>query len=157
MKRNILFAALFCLSACFSSCFKNNDEDFYLKDFRAEFQDAVINNNAPGENYPLLAALRTDAGLKSYQVNLMGGLKPTEQVLKVKILDDETTAVQGVHYTLPKGLNITIPANSAFGYLDIEIPALTNTNTLRVVFELESSSEIKASANHKRIGIQVKK
>lgn len=140
----------------FTSCFKNNDEEFYLKDFRAEFQDAVITTNTPGLNYPFLKDLRSKAGLQKYQVNLLGGLKDKDQVFTVKILA-ESTAKVNQHYLLPKGAAVTIPANQAMGYFEVEIPELTNTVAVDLIFELVPNDDVKVNANYKTLGLKIRK
>ncbi len=155
MKTNII--VLFLVSILFSSCMKDAEKDFYIKDFRSEFQDAVVNNNAVDKNYPLLTELRNNAGVKRYQVNLIGGVKATEQIIPIQILSTETTAVLDQHYKLPKGAQVVIPAQEAIGYFEIEIPSLSNTTAVNLVLELGSTAEVKASANHKTIGLRIRK
>lgn len=154
--KNILIVFL-CLSGLFYSCQKDNNDNFYLKDLRSEFQDAVINKPSADMDYPLLKELRTNAGLQKFQVNLIGGLKNTDQVIKIKVIVEESTAVESVHYNLPDGLQVLIPANAAFGSFLVDIPSLSNSQAVRLVLELESSDEIHASANYKRIGLSFKK
>lgn len=154
--KNIIILFL-CLAGVVASCQKDTNDNFYLKDFRSEFEAAVITSPAPGMSYPVLKELRTNAGIQKYQVNLLGGLKSTDQTIKLKVIAEETTAVEGEHYTLPNGLQVVIPANSAFADFVVEIPALNNTSAVRLVVELESSEEVHASANHKRIGLSIKK
>lgn len=155
--RTKIIALFICLGGFLSSCQKDNNDNFYLKDFRSEFQDAVITNPPADLNYPLLNDLRNNAGIQKYQVNLIGGLKNTDQTIKIKVVAEETTAVEGEHYKLPNGLQVVIPANSAFADFLVEIPTLTNTSEVRLVVELESSTEVHASANYKRIGLPIRK
>ncbi len=155
MKRYIsLLIVVLCISM--TSCFKDHEEDFYLPDFRIEFQDAVITTNTPGLSYPILKDLRTKAGVQKYQINLIGGLKDTDQVVKIKIREESTAKAQE-HYLLPKGLEIVIPAKTAFGYFEVEIPELSNTSAVRLIFDLESNEHIQASANYKTLGLSIRK
>jgi len=144
--------------ACFmTGCFEDYSEKHLFTDLRVEFQDAVIRNNSPGLTYPLVGTLRNNAGLVTYQVNMFGGLSPVDQIIRVRVLESESSAIEGSHYLLPKGLEINIPANEAFGFLEIEIPELSNVAAVRVVFELESNNQVHASANHKTIGIDIRR
>lgn len=152
-----IFTTILIVSCSLTGCMKDTDETFYLDDYRIEFDEAVTNNNAFGLNYPLLSALRDNAGVVRYRINLIGGLKPTDESVQVSILATETTAVEGEHYQLPNGLQVIIPANSAFGYLEVAIPELSNTDAVRLVFELQSSEILHASANHKRIGLPIRR
>ncbi|MGJ1385676.1 DUF4843 domain-containing protein [Sphingobacterium spiritivorum] len=144
------------ISVLFTSCFKDHEEDFYLPDFRIEFQDAVMNTNSPGLSYPILKELRNKAGVQKYQVNLIGGLKDTDQTVKVRIRP-ESTAKADQHYKLPKGSELVIPANSAFGYFEVEIPELTNTTAVSLVFDLESNDQLKVSANYSTLALTIRK
>jgi len=58
---------------------------------------------------------------------------------------------------LPKGLDVVIPAKTAFGYFEVEIPELSNTSAVRLIFDLESNEQIKASANYKTLGLSIRK
>lgn len=152
----INFILIMASSILFVSCFKNNDENFYLNDFRTEFQDAVITTNAPGLSYPFLKELRSKAGVQKYQVNLIGGLKDKDQVLTVNILK-ESTAKINEHYLLPKGNQVIIPAQQAMGYFEVEIPELQNTTAVQLVVELVGNEEVKVNANYKALGLSIRK
>ncbi len=143
----------------FSSCMKETDKDFYFTTVLAEFDLATNTANAPGRNYPLLAARLRGSGLVSYQINLLGEQLNADQTIALRIDGESTTAVEGVHYRLPNGLNATLPANSSFANLDVEVldfPAQpTGAASVAVVFEIVGNDVIKPSENHKSIGMQI--
>lgn len=150
-------ACLFLAGITLSGCFKDTEENFYFRDFQVEFNNAVLVNNAPDKNYPLLTSVRSGAGVVSYQVNLNGGQKNSAQTIKFKVITEETTAVEGMHYRLPQGDAFVIDAGKSFGSVDVEIltfPAAAGTVVL--VLELVGNEEIKASENYKRIGIPIR-
>ncbi|GHB35575.1 DUF4843 domain-containing protein [Mongoliitalea lutea] len=156
MKRlNILFLALL-MSFVTTSCFEDYSERHFFRTLTVEFDDAVARNNAPGLDFPLLPQLRNNAGDRSFRINLFGGLHGQDLDIPVRIVAESTTAVEGVHYTLPNGLNVRIPANEAFGFLTINIPELPNTAAVRLVFELQSTDLVNASNNKKRIGMDIR-
>ncbi|MFD2035132.1 hypothetical protein ACFSKL_10035 [Belliella marina] len=157
MKKLIFIFSLVLLSGIFTGCFEDYDERFLFTDFRVEFQDAVVNNPGAGLDYAVVATLNDNAGLREYQVNLIGGLSDTEQIIPVVFLTDESTAVENTHFSFPNGAQVVIPAGEAFGKFSINIPVLENTSAVRAVFELQSNDMVKASANHKKIGFDIVK
>lgn len=149
MKNIIIIVACFLLT----SCFKDKDEDFYFTDFTIEFQAAVVNNNAVGKNYPIINAL---AGENKIQVNLIGGLMGVSQVVRAKIVEGETTAVAGEHYTLTQNGEVQFPAQTAISHLNINVPTLPNNTDVVLVVELQASETIKVSNNYKTLGLRIR-
>ncbi|PVH26367.1 DUF4843 domain-containing protein [Sphingobacterium corticibacter] len=142
-----------------NSCMKETDKDFYFTNALAEFDLATNTANAPGVNYPLLAARLRGSGLISYRINLLGQQLSADQAIALRINGESTTAVEGVHYRLPNGLNATFPANSSFANLDVEVldfPAqTTGAANVVLVFEIVGNDVVKPSENHKSIGVQI--
>ncbi|SNS34313.1 protein of unknown function [Belliella buryatensis] len=155
MKRIYVILVALMVSFVATSCFEDYSEQHFFRTLTVEFEDAVARNNAPGVNYPLLPQLRNNAGNRTFRINLFGGLHGQDLTIPVRVVAESTTAVEGVHYSLPEGLNVRIPANEAFGFLTINIPELTNTQAVRLVFELESTDIVAASNNKKRIGMNI--
>lgn len=149
MKHIIILAACFLLT----SCFKDNDENFYFTDFTVEFQDAVVNNNAVGKSYPIIHAAD---GENNIQVNLIGGLMDIDQAVGVRVVEEETTAIAGEHYTLTSNNEIQFPAQKAIGHLQVDVPALPDETDVVLVVELQASETIKASNNYKTIGLRIR-
>jgi len=157
MKKLLNIFSLIVLLGLNTACFEDYNERWLFTDLRVEFQNAVIQNPSAGLDYPLVATLRNEAGLRQYQVNLFGGLSDKDQVIPVRIVAEHTTAVQGTHFNLPNGLEVLIPAGEAFGSFDIFVPTLENTAAVRLVVELESNADVKASGNHKKIGLDFRR
>ena len=65
-------------------------------------------------------------------------------------------AVPGTHYTALSG-TVTIPANSSFGYIDIQIlrPAATAGTAAFIGIRLTDAGDIKPSQNYKEIGLVI--
>lgn len=143
----------------FHSCMKDTDEDFYFTNALVEFDLATSIANAPGRNYPLLAARPRGSGLISYRINLLGQQLSANQSVAIRIDAENSTAVEGVHYRLPNGLNAILLANSSFAHLEVEVlnfPAEpTGTATVVVVFEIVGNEVIIPSENYKSIGVQI--
>ena len=157
MKKTINIFSLLVLLGLTTACFEDYNERWLFTDLRVEFQNAVVQNPSAGLDYPLVATLRNEAGLRQFQVNLFGGLSEKEQVIPVRIVTDQSTAIEGTHFNLPNGLEVRIPAGEAFGSFDIFIPTLENTAAVRLVVELESNADVKASGNHKKIGVDIRR
>lgn len=161
MKRIYVILVALMVSFVATSCFEDYSEQHFFTTLTVEFEDAVPRNNAAGVNYPLLPEVRNvagvGAGVRTYRINLFGGLHGQDLTIPVKILTESTTAVEGVHYNLPEGLNVRIPANEAFGFLTVSYPTLPNTQAVRLVFELQSTDIVNASPNKKRIGLNIRR
>ncbi|MEZ4902904.1 MAG: DUF4843 domain-containing protein [Spirosomataceae bacterium] len=138
------------MAGSLTSCFEN-----YFDLYRAtvvEFDAAVRTAPAAGRTYPLLA-VSNGAGIQKAQINLVGPQQATDRTIKVTVEPALSTAVAGTHYKIVNE-NVTIPANSSFGELQIEIlrvPAQANI-TFNLVVAIEGSADIKPSENYKRLG-----
>jgi hypothetical protein len=178
MKRNtihILSSLLFVL--LLSSCIKE-DVKSYQGDTVVEF-DATVLNSATTP-YPYHVAVRTPPfGIPTttansvainrslatpvrLRVNLVGAQRSVDEVITFNVLTAVTpaspnmVAVAGTHYTIT-GSTITIPANSSFGEVVINIvnPGVSSTNPREVHLELVGNSTIKPSENYKRVAIRI--
>ena len=157
MRKTFAIFYMILLAGILTGCFEDYDERFLFTDFRVEFQDAVIRNPGAGLDYAIVATLGDNAGLQEYQVNLIGGLADADQTIPVRLVAEESTAVENRDFTFPEGSQVLIPAGQAFGKLKISIPELEPETSVRVVFELQSTDVVKASANHKKIGFNIRK
>ncbi|ERJ58638.1 hypothetical protein M472_07655 [Sphingobacterium paucimobilis HER1398] len=135
-----------------TSCFKDYNEDFLITKKAVEFEDAATNSNAPGKNFPVLANLLEMNGVTSYRVNFFGGLSSVPQQIAYRIVEEQSTAVEGRDFRFITGNSLTVPANTSFGFLQIEVLPTINGSKLLVV-ELIGNNEVEVSANYRTIGI----
>lgn len=153
----ILVASMLFTSFLFSSCMKDVDDDFYFRDAVVEFENATTLTKAPGKNYPLLPILARNSGVTEYRINLLGEQLPQNQNLVFRVIPEESTAVEGEHYSLPNGNTILLPANESFGYLEVEVLDFPEggSGTVLVVFELVGNETVRPSENYKQIGVRI--
>ncbi|QNL51573.1 DUF4843 domain-containing protein [Olivibacter sp. SDN3] len=156
MKRLKYIISLVAIPLFFTACMKETDEDFYFRDAIVEFEDATTGSNVAGKNYPLLTTLTRDSGEKEYRINLLGEQLGENQALAFRIVDEETTAEEGVHFNLPEGNIATLPANSSFAYLKIDVPDFApSSGNVQLVLELTGNEHVKPSERYKKIGLQI--
>lgn len=106
-------------------------------------------------------ALTRSSGSMKLRVNLVGRQFSTEQTLTYKVLTNVTPATgmalatEGTHFTT--GTTFTIPANSSFGEITINIlnSGASSTTPREVHLELVGNDQIKPSENYKRIGVRI--
>lgn len=138
----------------FTSCFKEYDDYFLITKKAVEFEDAVVVSNATGRYYPILPNVFTLHGTVSYQVNMFGEQSNVDQNIKYRIVDEESTAVEGKDFEFVNGDGIVIPANSSFGNLELNVlPTIEGTKIL--VVELVGNDEVQVSEKYKTIGIMM--
>lgn len=150
----IIIILLISCTALLSSCFKDHDKDFYFEDFRLEFQDAVLNNNAVNKSFPIVEAKE---GVNKFQVNLLGGLLPESFDVQIKILTEESTAVEGSHFVLPEGKKVSFASEKALSDFEVEIPSLPEDTDVLLVIELLENNLAKVNKNYSTLGIKIKK
>ncbi len=170
-------------SLMFSSCIKEEVKHYTGVDF-VEFDAAALNAVAAGVNFPILVRVpvygfaaatanpsitRASSSIK-FRVNLVGKQSTVDQVIKYRIATADYSAVLDVSSGTSQRLSasagthfnttgiFTIPANTSFGEMEINVlntglPASTVARYL--VLELEGNTNIQASSNYKRIGIQI--
>jgi len=135
MKR-IFFIITIAAAFVLNGCIKN--EDVIWKGSQIEFDAAIWNSNGAGLTYPILTrvpaqgtatgsgqpTLTRTSGSVQIRVNLVGAQRSSPTNFTYQVVGAESTAVAGTHYTAPSGTG-TIPANSSFGIITIDI--LTST------------------------------
>ncbi|WP_461534348.1 DUF4843 domain-containing protein [Sinomicrobium sp.] len=139
-----------------SSCFKDYTEDFLFTDAVIEFDIATWESNAPGKTYPILGAYAKGSGILNFQINLVGEQLEADQTVQYRIVQEESTAIEGTHFTLPGEGSFVFEANSSTAQISINIldfPADLGTAT--VVLELVGNDLVKVSENYKRLGISI--
>jgi hypothetical protein len=158
----IILAAFF-----LNGCIKNDDVIF--TDSLVEFDAAVWNANGAGLTYPILtrvpatgiatgtsqATLTRSTGTIQLRVNLVGAQRTTETSFTYEVVAGESTAVSGTHFKALTGTG-TIPANSSFGLIPVEIlnPGAT-TGSKILVIQITNSPSIKASVNYAKVGLSI--
>lgn len=178
MKRTIKFlTGSLLMATLFSSCIKEEVKSFQGKTV-IEFDATVLNSATTPYTYhvatrtppfgiptttanstAITRSLTTPVRLR---VNLVGAHRSSDEVLTFKVLTDVTPtapnmlATAGTHYNIT-GTTFTIPANSSFGEVVINIvnPGVSSTNPREVHVELVGNDNIKPSENYKRVGIRI--
>lgn len=154
------------ISLVVSSCIEQ--EYTLFEDSLVEWDATVMNNPVLGKDFPLLARvprptfalapsdplITRRTGTLSLRVNFVSPQKGNDEVISFRIVTDETTAIEDVHYAV--GEQVTIKANSSFA--DVEVQILDpgpGTGSVDLVLELVGNSTIKPSERYKRIGIRI--
>jgi hypothetical protein len=79
------------------------------------------------------------------------GQTPTRAAATLPVTD----AVAGTHYTALSG-KVTIPANSSFGFISIDILEAAATTTAKFIgIELDETGTIKPSVNYSKLGLVI--
>lgn len=144
----ILLIGVFTLT----SCFKDYNEDFLITQKTVEFEDAAVLSHAAGKNYPVVSNIFAAHGIVSYRINMFGEQSSVPQEILYRIVDEETTAVEGRDFRFVTGNSATVPARSSFGYLQVEVLPTIEGSRLLVV-ELIGNDEVVVSPAYKTIGI----
>ncbi len=164
------------LMLSFSSCIKQIDKKFQGNSV-VELDATVLNSATTPYTYhvatrtppygvptttanstPITRTMTTPVKLR---VNMVGPQRSADEVLSYRVLSDVTPpspnmlAVSGTHYTT--GNTFTIPANSSFGEITINIlnPGASSSSPREVHIELIGSDNIKPSENYKKVGIRI--
>lgn len=155
-KNKGLILLLFLVSTITTGCFKDFKKDHLFKESLIEFDAATWLSNAPGKTFPIIGPLDKGGGEFNYQVNLLGEQKAIPITLQYRVVADESTAIEGVHYKLKDDGRFTVDGNSSTGNILIEIldfQAESGTNLL--VLELVGGEGVSVSQNYKRIGVSI--
>jgi hypothetical protein len=150
-----------------TSCIK--DEPIVLKGSFVEFDAATYNANAAGLTYPILTrlvkygeasnnadpALTRASGLVKFRINLVGPQRATATTVTYQVVATGTTAVAGTHFTTTG--TTTIPANSSFGEVEVQIlnAGASTAGARDLVLELIGAADLPPSENEKRLGIRI--
>src|SRR5690606_37019734 len=100
-KRIGALSAMLLVLSTLASCFKDFTEDFLFTEKMVEIDAATWESKAPGKTYPIKGPYGKGSGVQTYQVNLIGGLMPTDQTISYRVVPEETTAIEGLHYNIP--------------------------------------------------------
>jgi hypothetical protein len=167
--RKVNFLVSLLASVMLFSCDKLEEDKTIFTDNFVEIDATVLNAPATGKDFPLLTRLpqggrpvittvdplvsRT-SGTVQLRVNLVAAQRGNAETLTFKVIPAETTAVAGTHYQTSGTLQI--PANSSFGFIEVQIlnPGATS-GTKDLVLELESSATLKANPNYNKVGLRI--
>ncbi|RAU83933.1 hypothetical protein [Pontibacter arcticus] len=180
--KKILFALLAFVSLAATSCIEN-DEITPTKEF-IEIDAATYNSNALGKDYPVLnrkpgegrqvltqgttadPLISKSTGIIKLRVNLVARQSDVAQEFTYVVVPNETyttatingeAAVQGTHFKTSG--KFTIPANSSFGYIELEI--LNSVEPLAteklIVLEIQGNAKYSPNPTDKRVGILINK
>ncbi len=166
MKRLFFITTIF-TALILNGCIKN--ELITYKDTKIEFDAAVWNANSAGILYPILTRVpaqgvvtgtgqptltRTSATVQ-LRVNLVGAQRSSATSFTYQVVAVETTAVAGTHFTTVTGIG-SIPANSSFGFISIDIlnPGATSGSKV-LVLQLVDNADVKASFNYSKVGLSI--
>ncbi len=154
-----------------SSCIKN-ELPVFDKQTVVEFDAASWNANGPGLFYPVLTRVpgygravlssdplltRTSPGIKKFRVNLVGAQNPNPVRVFFATFAG-STAVENVHYKTLNG-ELTIPANSNFGEMEVEIlnpgpPAVAGPVDLNIILT-GGDNGVTSSVNYRVISLRI--
>jgi len=167
MKKILTSSILLCI-LFLTGCVKN-ELTVYTSSV-VEFDAASWNANAAGKTYPMLTrvptfnaatassqpALTRATGNVTLRVNLVGAQSNTPINFNLAVVTGETTAIAGTHYTAITGTG-TIPANSSFGTVTIQIlnPGVSSSTPGDLVLELVGNATTKASVNYAKVGLRI--
>lgn len=168
-----IFALLFVLGAFFTTSCIEQEYPVWTGSV-VEWDATVLNNPAPGKDFPLLARIprpgfpintsantppldplitRTTGTLR-LRVNFVSPQRTSDETITYKVVPEETTAVAGTHYNMSG--TAVIPANSSFVDVEIQILNPGATSGVRnLVLELEGNATIQPSERYKRVGISI--
>lgn len=112
-----------------------------------ELRDRTINTDDPQvEFFPLSRSVSGD-GTTTINVQLIGEQRDSDLPLTVTVVGDETTAVEGDHYSLPSS-SATIAANSSTAPFNIDYSG--SGDDVVLVLELQGTDEVRAAPNLRR-------
>ncbi len=175
MKKYSFLVYIGLVSLFLTSCIKEEDKTF-TGDSVVEFDATVFNSVAVGYTYPILVraagygrgvsttldpTITRTSGTVKLRVNLVGAQRSTDELLTYRVMTEAVPtapnilAISGTHYTT--GNTLTIPANSSFGEITINIqnPGVSSTIPTEVHLELVGNTNVKASANYKKVAIRI--
>jgi hypothetical protein len=174
MKKYSFLAYIGLISLLLTSCIKEDIKTF-TGDPVVEFDATVFNSVTVGYTYPILVrasgygrgvattdpSITRTSGTVKLRVNLVGAQRSTDESITYRVMTEAVPtapnilAASGTHYTT--GNTVTIPANSSFGEITINIlnTGVSSTIPTEVHLELVGNSNIKASANYKKVAIRI--
>lgn len=149
-------ALLLFVSLAITGCFKKYEDDFLWKGKLVEFDLATWQSKAPGKSYPVTGPLEKGSGVTTLKVNLVGAQQATAQTVRYRVVPEESTAQEGLHFRLEDNGELLIPANSNVGEATINVLDFPpGSGSVLLVLELVGNEELKPSQNYKQVGISI--
>jgi len=158
MKKIINLALALFLVVGLTSCFEELDKTFDEMTL-VEFQQAITLTPATGRTYPIVnAGNGTAAVTLRPQINLVGPQRTAQTTVKVSVDRENSTAVEGTHFTLGNGGNVVFAPNTSTANVEISVRQATGTpaQTVTLVLILEPAGDVKPSENYKRLGYTIR-
>lgn len=152
MKRLIIYT-ISTLTMLLSGCFKDYEKRYLFDDNRIEFEDAVTNGNASGKTFPVLGPIEATEGSRTFRVNMTGAHVNYDRIVQFRVVPEESTAREGIDFALPHGREFVIPANSSFGYIEVEFLP-TGSGSPTIVLELLPQDDMKVLDRYHMIGFR---
>jgi hypothetical protein len=150
------------------SCIKN--DDILFTQSVVEMDAAAYNARAAGVTYPILtrvpaigratttsaAVLSRLSGTIQLRINLVGAQRGTPTNVTYRVVPTVTTAVAGTHFA-PLSGSVSIPANSSFANIDLQIlnPGASALTFVDLVVELVANNDVGVSENYKSVGLRI--
>jgi hypothetical protein len=170
MKNFRIYFLLLAVVTFLGGCIKN--EEVVYTGNAVELDAATWNANSVGVSYPILtrkpafgravsssnasdSIMTRRSGTIQLRVNLVGPQRSTPVTVNYEVVTSATTAVAGTHYTTLPG-TVTIPANSSFGYIDVQLlnPGATS-GTKDLVIRLTGGTDVMISPNYNTVGLRI--
>ena len=174
MKKYSFLISLGLTALLLSSCIKEDVKTFQGKTV-IEFDATVFNSVTAGYTYPILTrasgygravatsdpAITRTSGTVKLRVNLVGPQRKNDEILGYRVMNEavpvapNALAVPGVHFST--GNTFTIPANSSFGEITINIvnTGVSSTTPREIHLELTGNDNVGPSENYKRVAIRI--
>lgn len=171
MNKLKIFLFILFASAGLFSCVKN--EEAIFTGAVVEFDATTWNANASGVTYPILtrvppfgrainttvdSTLNKTRGTIKVRINLVGPQRATPTEITYQVVTGAvTTAVAGTHYVALPG-KVTIPANSSFGDIDLQLlnaPGTPPPASVDLVLEITGGADVKVNPNYNKVGLRI--
>lgn len=137
-----------------SSCMEDYNERYLLKDYFVEFEEATQKSKAVGKDYVIAAeTIKRFGEPVLLQVNLVAPQFEVDQLIKYRVVEEETTAVQGLDYQIDQFGELLFKANSSFSTI-LVWPTTKGKGETILVLQLEGNEMIKSSKNYEKIAIR---
>lgn len=147
------FVLLIAATFVFASCMKDYNQRYLYDGHYVEFEEATTKSNAAGKDYVVAAETVRPGKNVEVQVNLVSAPFDKAQIVKYRVVPEQTTAVNGTDYQIEGNGTLEFAAGTNIGKIIIK-PTPAGTGQTLLVLELEGNELIKPSKNYKKIAVQ---